>query len=130
MKLLLLSFVVLFFCLLIRTENEQASLKKEAETEVVMPLTQIASEFPVIVAETDWLKTYFLMLKVLNPVKQLDLPGDYKMWSSTFYKLLHASSEYLLTVRQKACYTSKYMRLLSARHRDGFYVYSLGKLII
>lgn len=130
MKLLLIYVTLLFLFLLAGTGNAEASSDGEVTTEVVLSPTQISAEHPAIIAETNWLQTYFFMLKVLNPVKQLDLPGDYKSYNGVPCKSLNSGQKTAFIERQEESYVSKYMRLLSVRYSDGFYTYSQGKLII
>lgn len=130
MKLFLIYIILLFLCLVMNSGGCQTFPKEEVSTETVVPKTLISSKFPAGIAGNNWLRSYFLMLKVLSPVKQLDLPGDYnKSWSITC-KSLRSARKAILQIRQRICYTSEYMRLLSARHTNGFYVYSLRKLIL
>lgn len=131
MKLLLIYSILIFLCPVIRVGSERASFGEEAGMETVVLPEQISRE-PLVMADADssWLRTYYYMLKVLNPVKQLDLAGDYKSWNGVRCKLLYSARNTFLSGLPQVCYTSEYMRLLSVRHSDGFYIYSLRKLII
>lgn len=130
MKLLLIYMTLLSLCLLIGPGGERISSQEEVKSEVLMPLSQESVDCPTIVAESHWLRTYYMMLKVLNPVKQLDLPSDYKSWNGIPCKSLSSSHKSYAPIPLQESHAAKFMRFLSARHSDGFYIYSLRKLII
>lgn len=130
MKLLLIYIALLFLVLVTGTASGQTSSDEEVTVEVVVPSEQIAADHPCFIAENNWLRGYFFMLRVLNPVKQLDLPGDYKSCSNIPCRALNSSQRTSLIEQQEESYISEYMRLLSVRYSDGFYIYSLSKLII
>lgn len=130
MKLLLIYMTLLFLCLLIGPGGERISLKEEVKTEVLMPSDQVSAESTDIIADSHWLRTYCMIWKVLNPVKQLDLPSDYKSWNGIPCKSLSSSHKSYAPIPLQESHAAQFMRFLSARHSDGFYIFSLRKLII
>lgn len=130
MKLLLIYITLLTLCLLIGPGGERTSSKEEVKSEVLMPSARIPVDCPTIVAESHWLRTYYMMLKVLNTVKQLDLPSDYKSWNGISCKSLSSSHKSYAQMPLQESHAAQFMRFLSVRHSDGFYIYSLRKLII
>lgn len=77
MKLLLVFFTVFFCCLMMGTENGEAPEYEGVNTEVVVYQDQIMADIPDISVSPNWLRSYLLMLNILDPVKQIDLSGDH-----------------------------------------------------
>lgn len=71
-----------------------------------------------------------LLRSLFLPGKQLDMPEDHGHGFQLSSKTLSGFRHQLLTARTQMLYSQKFMRLLSARHINGFYIYSLEKLII
>lgn len=76
-----------------------------------------------------WMRAYFMLRDILTPAIQEDLLQDYpanyfsgKISCSAYKSSLGGGIQIL--------YSPKFMRLLLARHINGFYIYSLEKLII
>lgn len=130
MKLLLIYLTFLSLFLLAGPGGERTSSKDEVKAEVLLSSSQISTESPASVAESHWLRNYYMMLRILNPVKQLDLPSDYKSWNGIPCKSLSSSHKSYAPMPLQKRHVVKFMRFLSARHSDGFYIYSLRKLII
>ncbi len=74
---------------------------------------------------------YFLILKALNPVTQIDLSaGSDQSWNILSYKILHGAQKIRVPMRLQMWYASEWMRMLSVWHDKSFLLYFLGKLII
>lgn len=78
-----------------------------------------------------WLDTYYVMLDALASGGQLDLTPDHSGHANHCTgKTLCNDYKALMTARIQALCSYRFMRLLAARHTNGFYIYSLEKLII
>ena len=131
MKLFLLHIIVVLVGMLMLTGEGQRQLTPPASTETVDENTQLTTKLSADLHKANWLRNYLLMMKVLNPAKQLDLPGDYeKCWNNVPCKVLPWVQQAAARSSLKVCYSTKYLRLLSERHSDGFYLYFLRKLLI
>lgn len=131
MKLLLIVITATFLTLFVGKESRQVSENTEICNEVVVHPTQIASGSRDCLLPPRWLKSYFFILNILNPTRQFDLPGDHdKSWYSLHARILRSAQDIIFSVRQQPVGTGQFLRLLSARHLSGFYVYSLEKLLI
>ncbi len=131
MRLFLAYAAVLFFCLLTSTESKPATEDTAACPEIMVRQTQIEAEVPEGFIETGWLRSYLFMLKILEPVKQLDLPVDYDKYG--FHpqgKSLSQKGRTMAYAGQRTGLFSKFGCLLSARYLDHFYIYSLEKMLI
>lgn len=73
---------------------------------------------------------YLLIKKTFSPVKQIDLSDDSEESAYFPYKTHHSSSDSEPFWQIRLMNSQKFLRLLSERHTNGFYTYSLGKLII
>ena len=74
---------------------------------------------------------YFLILKALNPVTQIDLSaGSDQSWNILSYKILHGAQKIRVPMRLQMWYASEWMRMLSVWHDKSFLLYFLEKLII
>lgn len=74
--------------------------------------------------------TAILLRNLFLPGKQLDMPEDNNHGFQVNSKTLYGHQHSVLTAHVQTLYSQKFMRLLSARHTNGFYIYSLEKLII
>ncbi len=131
MKLLLVFFTMFFLCLMMGTESGEAPEYEGVNTEVVVHQDQIMVDMSDISAAPNWLKSYLLMLNILDPVKQIDLPGDHdKNWHNLHGKVLRSMRYVGFAFRQKIGHVCEIWRLLSNLYNSGFYIYSLQKLLI
>lgn len=73
---------------------------------------------------------YLLVKQSFTPVKQIDLPDDGGASSCFPYKTCHSGPDSEPFWQIRLINSQKFLRLLSERHTNGFYTYSLGKLII
>lgn len=130
MKLLLIFILFLLFFILGSGMNQE--LKENITVTESSPEKQDILIRDFSISENyNWLDSYFRMLDVLASVKQLNLFQDQTGHSHHQEgKVLPGHRDSLMTARIQALYVSKFMRLLSARHVNGFYIYSLEKLII
>lgn len=131
MGLFLAYAIVLFFCLRTGMESKPATEDTVVRPEITVQQTQIEAEVPEGFIETGWLRSYLFMLKILEPVKQWDLPVDYDKYAfNPQGKFLSARDRTMAYVGQRTGLYSKFGRLLSARYLDRFYIYSLEKMLI
>lgn len=129
MKLLLIFILFLLFCLLGSGMNRvwgRDIAMAEKSSEQPESLFSNISEIEV----DDYLRANVFIRNILSPIKQLDLPEDHGHSYHLSAKILYHSNKSVLTARNQTFYSQKFMRLLSARHINGFYIYSLRKLII
>lgn len=74
---------------------------------------------------------YFLILKTLNPVTQIDLSaGSDQSWNILSYKILYGTQKIRVPGRLQMWYVSEWRKMLSAWHDKSFLLYFLEKLII
>lgn len=71
-----------------------------------------------------------LLRNLFLPGKQLDMPEDHGHGFHASAKVLAGNHRQASTACIQVFSSRKFMRLLSARHINGFYIYSLEKLII
>lgn len=71
-----------------------------------------------------------LFRNLFLPGKQLDTPEDHDHGFQVIGKTLPGHRRQVLTAQVRTLFAQKFMRLLSARYMNGFYIYSLEKLII
>lgn len=130
MKLLLIFILFLLFFILGSGMNRE--LKEDIAVTESLPEEQEMLIRDFSISENyNWLDSYFRMLDVLASVKQLNLLQDQTGHSHHQEgKVLPGHRDSSMTSCMQALYASKFMRLLSARHVNGFYIYSLEKLII
>lgn len=131
MKLFLVLFTFFFLSLMAGSENRQVTLQCETCPEIVARQTQLEAYFPDDLVNPGWLRSYLFMLHILEPSKQLDLPVDHeKNGHGLSGKIIRSVHNTTFAPGQQIFRFSKYWRLLSARHINGFYIYSLEKLLI
>lgn len=93
------------------------------QSEILFP-DAVRSEFKSSSRPAVMLRCLFL------PGKQSDMPEDHGHAFHLNGKTLAGHRHPLLSEHVQMLYSQKFMRLLSARHINGFYIYSLEKLII
>lgn len=129
MKLLFV-FILLFVFLLLGSSMSREGKGEEPiadttleQSEILFP-DAVQSEFRCSSRPAVMLRCLFL------PGKQLDMPEDHGHAFHLSSKTLAGHRHPLLSEHVQMLYSQKFMRLLSARHINGFYIYSLEKLII
>lgn len=131
MRLVLIFFILFSCCLWAGFGKQQTGLLTEMPQEKQETGMQVSSKLSDHFGEQNWMRDYCLMIKVLSPVKQLDLPGDNsKSWNFLLGKTLRSEQK---AETQGRCYPllfTQYIRFLSGRYVNGFYIYSLRELII
>lgn len=131
MRLLLVYMVVLFLGLVIGTEKEVMPKQNVICSEVVPHPAQAEVNVPDVMITSGWFRPYLFALNILDPAKQLDQSSDHdKSWYHLHGKMLRSAQRREAAVLEQSCCISEYWRLLSERHADGFYIYSLEKLLI
>lgn len=128
--MLLIIWTLFFFSHLPGEEKKITPQLVGGPAEVIAGEMQISSEVSRLVG-LNWFRSCLIILNVLEPVKQFDLSGDHdKNWYTLHSRFLHSRGEAEILVQQQICRIFKYMRLLIARYINGFYIYSLEKLLI
>lgn len=131
MRLFLIVIAIFFFCFLAGSDTHATQETSGDYSESVGYLVQADRKVTVGLDSPEWLKTYLFIRDVLSSGKQLDLPGDYqKNWNNLHGRILHFIQNGVLTIQQRICCTLEYLRLLAVRYGEGFYIYSLEKLLI
>lgn len=131
MRLFLIVIAIFFFCFLAGSDTNAVRGTSDNYCEPAEYFVQADQKVTVGLDSPEWLKTYLFIRDVLSSGKQLDLPGDYqKNWNNLHGRILHFMQNGVLTIQQRICCTLKYLRLLAVRYGDGFYIYSLEKLLI
>lgn len=128
MKLLLV--FILFFLFLIPKLGIGWELKKNMS--VVNSFSErqeVVFSRHSVIGVGGWMNAYLMLRDLLAPVKQVDLPQDYPA-NHFAGKVVYGVDKSSSSDRIQALYSPKFMRLLLARYINGFYIYSLEKLII
>lgn len=130
MKLLMI-YLTLLFLLLLRGSAMEKEMNQAKNTagENIMKET-VVTELSASDTSFD-LKTYFLIMRALAPVNQLDLSsGNENNWNNLTCKILHGVSGKRIVTRIQMWYSTEWMKMLSTLHVKGFFVYFLRELII
>ena len=132
MKLLLV--FILFLIFLILDSGIGRELKEDITVAEPMPEQQeMLFARNTELRARDWYATCMFIREITGAsVNQGDIPDDqgghiHGWGAKAFFKYNGLS---VLAGQMQALYSQKFMRLLSARHINGFYIYSLEKLII
>ena len=131
MKLFLVFLMICFLCLMAGSESKQVPEPDETCTEIMIPQPRITADLSENEITPGWLRSYLFILNIIDPVKQLDLPTDHdKNGHNLSGKVLRVGRNAVSGIQQQKFRLSRYWRLLSARHINGFYIYFLEKLLI
>ena len=132
MRLLFLFLVVLFLFSVKRSEGTRIMPEEETVVlEMTAPERPITSDLSRETECGDWDDARMWIIRVLNPVKQLDLPTDNsKAGLYLSCRVLRSDSKFVLSNQRQKIIGAQFMSLLSVRYFQGFYIYSLKKLII
>lgn len=131
MRLFQIAITISFLCLLIGAKDEQLPVKDKIYSEMTTHQTQVSSDLSDFILTPDWLHSYLFILNICDPVKQLDLPVDHdKTWNHLHGRMLRSASRAEMAMSPQVRCISKYWRLLSDRYTNGFYLYTLEKLLI
>lgn len=131
MRLFQIAITISFLCLLIGVKDEQLPEKDKTYSEITTHQTQVSSDLSDFFKTPDWLRSYLFILNICDPVKQLDLPVNYdKIWNHLHGRMLRSVSRAEMAMSCQIRCISKYWRLLSDRYMNGFYLYTLEKLLI
>lgn len=130
-RMKLLFIFILFFCFLLLGSSMSREVKENIK------IAGVSLEQPEMLF-SDFTGTELrstsqpavLLGNLFLPGKQLDMPEDNGYGSHVSSKTLYGHHRPVLIAHVQWLYSQKFMRLLAARHMNGFYIYSLEKLII
>lgn len=128
MKLLFIFILSLCFLIL------GSSMSRDGKVNVIVHVSPEQTEnlFPEL-AHTEFKsmsQPSVFLRNLFLPGKQLDLLEDNGFGFHVSSKTLYGHNRQVLTAWVQMLHSQKFMRLLAARHDNGFYIYSLEKLII
>ena len=130
-----MKFLLIYGVLLLLLWTKGSAIDREESLTDYTAEEEIVNEPVLVEVSSSDLKNnhipYFLILKALNPVTQIDLSaGSDQSWNILSYKILHGAQKIRVPMRLQLRYASEWMRMLSVWHDKSFLLYFLEKLII
>lgn len=127
----LLFVLILFFIFWVLKSGLGQDLKEDVTVAEPMPDQQemIVSEYAGL-KTMDWCPFCVFVVQITDTSVRGDIPDDHSGFCSGCISKFFKHNRSVLAGQMQALYSQKFMRLLSARHINGFYIYFLEKLII